>query len=225
MKRTVFVFAILVGAGCADILGLDELPLATEDDDGGRAPDSAPAETGPIVVPDSAVDGSADADALATGPCRVPGSVAWGGHCYLPVRPGLLRWDVAEARARDAGGYLAVPDSEEENTFLYALAVDAGLPAACPFDGGDYCGPWLGGFQPSGSVEPGEGWQWLTGQPIEVGPWSLGEPNNGGGDRPPGSEQAVAFHRRAGSSEGQWGDFPGTNTFYNIRGYIVEYDR
>ena len=71
-------------------------------------------------------------------------------------------------------------------------------------------GPWLGGFQPAGSVEPGGGWEWLNNEGgfgvEDMGAYTnwhppnsngaVGEPNNGY-NFTANPETAVEFQLRA----------------------------
>lgn len=83
-------------------------------------------------------------------------------------------------------------------------------------------GYWLGGFQPDGSVEPAEGWQWVSGEAIpapgsEFGyeNWASGEPNNSGG-----VENHLHYLGDWNPAlNDQWNDEPGTRAY----GYVVEY--
>src|SRR5215216_4699575 len=51
-----------------------------------------------------------------------------------------------------------------------------------PAGNGDSWGPWLGGLQPPGSIEPAGGWMWHTGEPFSFLGWNTGEPNNNAGN-------------------------------------------
>src|SRR6187551_3034226 len=74
------------------------------------------------------------------------------GHYYEAVlAPAGINWNDAKAAAEVRGGYLATITSAQENTFVHNLItaneywINAGV---------DSRGPWLGGYQPAGSLEP-----------------------------------------------------------------------
>jgi hypothetical protein len=49
---------------------------------------------------------------------------------------------------------------------------------------------WLGGVQPAAGVtDPIQGWLWVTGEPVDVGQWAIGEPNDGDADEQDHIEQ------------------------------------
>ena len=90
------------------------------------------------------------------------------GHFYEVVqRVGGITWGNANLAATNQGGYLATITSAEENAFVFNIATQI---ATVWYNG---FGPWLGGIQPAGSVEPGGGWSWVTGGAVhlqELGP-------------------------------------------------------
>ena len=107
-------------------------------------------------------------------------------------------------------GHLATITSLGEDTFINNLGIAAGLNEM-----------WVGGFQVSGSTEPGAGWTWVNGDGI-IDPtnatglnytnWLNSEPNNVNG------EDFLAI--RLGGNFG-WND---EGNLGNIVGYVVEYD-
>src|SRR5689334_22180557 len=81
------------------------------------------------------------------------------GHTYRVVaKPGLISWDSANSEASLAGGYLATIMSPAENAFVFSLIDNSTFWTQSANDHG----PWIGGFQPSGSAEPSGGWTWVT---------------------------------------------------------------
>ena len=65
-----------------------------------------------------------------------------------------MTWNDAKAYAESEGGYLATITSQDENDFVWnALVLNQGVD-----------NPWLGGFQPAGTAEPLDGWEWVTGE-------------------------------------------------------------
>ena len=149
-----------------------------------------------------------------TGPTEY---VVWlgNGHWYRveDVGPGGISWKDAQAAAASVGGYLATITSAEENAFAYTLA--RFVPEAWSNSGANGLGPWLGGFQPDGSVEPAGGWQWVSGETFSYANWAVGEPNNSGG------ENALQFMGSGLSMGPTWNDLSGNSP---IRGYVVEFD-
>ncbi len=100
---------------------------------------------------------------------------------YLPS--GNLNWFQAAYLAQEAGGYLACPTSEEENTFIFNLIKDRKFfwffPPFQAQEGGRGMnhgeigmGPWLGGYQPKGSPEPDGGWIWMSGEEMVYKNWA-----------------------------------------------------
>jgi hypothetical protein len=143
-------------------------------------------------------------------------------HYYEVVPAGDLPWATADVLATAsfiepiAGtriqGHLATVTSVDENTFIHSL-----LPTTHQY--------WLGGFQPTGSPEPGGGWQWVNGEgaiPTSTFPvpggysnWLGGEPNNASG----GTEHELTIGIFGSAL---WNDsIPGVGA---IGGYVVEYD-
>lgn len=59
--------------------------------------------------------------------------------------------------AEEQGGYLATITSSEENNFVFELIDHAEFWYKT---GPDDIGPWIGGYQPTGSAEPEGGWTW-----------------------------------------------------------------
>ena len=101
-------------------------------------------------------------------------SAGGNGHSYLPVKTDvLISWDEAQQFASNAGGYLATITSASENDFVYGLITS-------PLYWAGELGPLLGGYQPSGSVEPAGSWTWVTGEPWNYSNWAGGQPDNGG---------------------------------------------
>ena len=90
-------------------------------------------------------------------------------HYYetVYVSSGNLNWYQAAYLAEDAGGYLACPEADDENTFVFSLVDDDKFFWHFE-EGGDHygisIGPFLGGYQPDGSAEPDGGWLWISGE-------------------------------------------------------------
>jgi hypothetical protein len=123
------------------------------------------------------------------------------GHWYaLLSSRNPLTWSEADSIARQKGGLLACIGSSAENVFV--LSIDPKNPTWRDF------GPWLGGFQLPGSVEPDGGWRWVSGEVWDWAEWTetpVGEPNNAGcGD---GDEDRLHFVACQGG-EPHWNDAP-----------------
>ena len=134
------------------------------------------------------------------------------GHFYEVVqRVGGITWGNANLAATNRGGYLATITSAEENAFVFDIATQI---ATVWYNG---YGPWLGGIQPAGSVEPGGGWSWVTGEPFSYQNWAPLQPNNNN------NEDRIQFGGQADRSSA-WNDISQSNTNFT-RGFVVEYDR
>lgn len=139
---------------------------------------------------------------LTSIPCLAPALVCWlaltvqadvskeatwtvasggNGHTYRVVaKSNLISWDSANTEAQAAGGYLATITSAAENAFVFSLIDD---PAYWTQSANDH-GPWIGGYQSSGSSGSTNGWTWViaTGtsapETFSYTNWESGEPNN-----------------------------------------------
>lgn len=79
---------------------------------------------------------------------------------------------------------------------------------------------WVGGFQQPGSIEPGAGWSWVTGEPFSYTYWGGGEPNNAA----PGEHHLALDNRFFGANNPPgWGWNDNDPQFSNIIvGYVAE---
>jgi hypothetical protein len=94
------------------------------------------------------------------------------GHWYQWSRQASgISWTAARSQCTSRGGHLATPTSLPENQFVFDLT----LPTTSWLN---RFGPWLGGFQPSGSPEPAGGWRWVTEEVWDCTAWWPGEPTN-----------------------------------------------
>ena len=130
------------------------------------------------------------------------------GHFYDVVLS-TVPWTIAKVDAETAGGYLATITSAEEQAFIETLVTPYFINS-----GTGVAGFKLGGFQPAGSTEPGDGWQWVTAEVWSYANWAGGEPNNTGGN-----EAYLYLDERF---SWQWNDYLNVDAFYNPQGYIVE---
>lgn len=101
-----------------------------------------------------------------------PASAGGNGHAYAVVSfPSPTPFAEVADRATELGGYLATITSEAELSF-----VRSGVQI--PTFGGSTA---LGLVQGAGA-EPAGGWAWITGEPLVWTNWSVGEPNDAGGE-------------------------------------------
>jgi hypothetical protein len=146
-------------------------------------------------------------------------SGAFDGRFYQVVVAGGISWDAAKAAAEalehnEVLGQLATINSFAEDEYVHCL-IQATAGAATKE-------AWIGGFQSSGSTEPGDGWQWLNGEPIDplnttgsnYTNWQADEPNN---DTAPGNEKHLGAS--LGGNFG-WND---EGRLSNIGSYVVEF--
>ena len=163
-------------------------------------------------------------------------------HYYEAVhypKHGSINWHQGAYLAQDAGGYLACPTSEEENTFIFNLVNDRKFfhffpPYQEGGRGGNHyeigIGPWLGGYQIKGSPEPGEGWTWMSGEEMIYKNWAKDledgvidrdprdntQPNNSGR-----SDQRTIGFGEMNIPVPTWGDYmDGTGN----GGFVIEYE-
>jgi hypothetical protein len=132
-----------------------------------------------------AVSGSAQAQQPAVVQWRVVegGNGHWYGYDDNP-----MTWLQASDVAKDHGGHLLTLASAGEWDFVWGrFGATVGSDIV-----------WLGGFQPSGSREPGGGWRWMTSDPFEYTNWAEGCPNDNQVD---GNEDGLIT-----GSTGLWND-------------------
>ncbi len=142
-------------------------------------------------------------------------SAGGNGHYYEAVVSPGINWYNAGNLATNKGGYLATITSSEENAFIFALIkTNPGLWDQRPT--GNSWGPWIGGVQPPGSVEPAGGWSWVTGEKFAYSNWSAGEPSNGHG-----TEDRIHFWGEQAPVGDVWNDRPADD---GVQGFVIEYD-
>jgi len=142
--------------------------------------------------------------------CAAPTQWTVNGHWYEFIEYGSrLTWTQAYNDAISKGGYLATLVTQAEDAWVYKNIV---APARV-WSQGEY-GPWLGGFQVSGSTEPGGGWTWVNGDgAFSYTNWNSGEPNNSGTEN--------TLHMFKPVNSGMWNDVP-DNTQYGFNSYVLE---
>ncbi|MCA9102533.1 MAG: PEP-CTERM sorting domain-containing protein [Planctomycetales bacterium] len=148
--------------------------------------------------------------------------VQWpgNGHWYEAVNAEYnLTWFEARNAAIGKGGYLASIGSEAENEFVFSLIDDDEFWV---FGQGGYVpaawGPWLGGYQPTGSAEPDGGWTWVSGDPWDYTNWDRGQPDNN-----TGAEHYLQFHSIDGVRASTWNDWRVMHVDLGPHAYVVEY--
>jgi hypothetical protein len=147
------------------------------------------------------------------------------GVCYEYVST-ALDWEDARDAAATAthlidgvpvNGHLLTLNCADE-----AAWVQGSLPEAMNSEGA-----WIGLFQPTGSIEPSGGWEWVTGEAFggvgDYSNWAHSEPNNSentGTVTPYPDEDVAQILGGGGDSAFQWND--AHNSF--AMGYIIEYN-
>jgi hypothetical protein len=129
------------------------------------------------------------------------------GHYYELVDT-WLNWGTAKTTAESMTyngiqGYLATITSAEEQNYVMSSLQPAFV--------------WLGGYQLAGSVEPADGWSWVTGEPWLYSNWDSGEPSNSDSF----GHEENALEVRGGDRNYRWNDADGSNY---TKPFIVEYD-
>lgn len=157
------------------------------------------------------------------GPVKWATADGGNGHFYLPVAvPEGITWSQANGAASSVGGHLVTMTSLEENDFVLAQVRDDiywtkyGRTEAS-------VGPWIGGYQLPGSVEPANGWLWVTGEPFTYTNWGQGEPSNS--EREGANENAMHFLKLAPGRFAMtvWNDLP--EDYAEVHGYVIEFPR
>jgi hypothetical protein len=141
------------------------------------------------------------------------------GHWYRLTATGLT-WTQAEQAAVKLGGHLVTISDSAENTWVLGNFLP---PQPCNYPSS--CSVWIGLFQPAGSTEPNEGWQWLNGEPLVYSNWdtSGGEPNN---NPTFGNENAAVMWGPGAASccatgvSGTWNDYAGNHSGWVQHGVI-----
>lgn len=149
-------------------------------------------------------------------PVEWPTGQGGNGHWYkaMMVAPNGIDWATASNAAVNAGGHLATITAAAENAFVFELITNVYFWYVDGYSNG--AGPWLGGFQPPGSVEPGSNWCWVTGEPWGYAHWGLGEPDNVGGN-----QDRLSFFGYQTHVDSVWDD---RNSTTLEQGYVIEYE-
>jgi hypothetical protein len=128
--------------------------------------------------------------------------------------PSGINWNFAWDSALGHGGYLCTVTSQAENDFVFSL-VDSSLYWYERPSTGLLAGPWLGGTQDFGSIEPDSGWHWVTDETMDFRNWSPGQPDNQGGN-----ENAIHFGESTNVRVPTWDDASSLDGA--IRGFVRE---
>jgi beta-lactamase regulating signal transducer with metallopeptidase domain len=143
-----------------------------------------------------------------------PISAGGNGHFYQGVRmPKPLPWNEADGLAKLLGGHLVTITSAAENDFVFRLIDDD----TYWYHSYNWRGPWIGAVQPPGSVEPADGWTWVTGEPFAYTRWDAGQPNNFNGS----PEDRVHFGNQR-SRIPTWNDV--RENFEEVVSFVVEWE-
>ncbi|MBI4515325.1 MAG: hypothetical protein HY699_05860 [Deltaproteobacteria bacterium] len=148
------------------------------------------------------------------------GPVNWpdNGHTYQAVcAPDGITWDAAKTAAEAQGGHLVTITSAQENQFVFDLvdAPELWLSAGV----GPSSGPWLGGYQPPGSVEPAGGFRWVTDEPFGYTNWAPGEPN----DWAAGEDYLIFWSVSGPGRNSLWNDASVFGAGDLRNGYVIEW--
>lgn len=139
-----------------------------------------------------------DTDKARTAIAHPEDAVEFQGHWYkvFPDPDQELSWHEKKALCQDAGGYLAVIETQEEQKFIAKLADDRYLSLGA-----------------TDEEEEGK-WKWVNGAPFEYTAWMPGQPNNYA------NEDYLATY-----DYGEWVDVAGKGMdFWMPTGYICEWN-
>ncbi|MBU1701540.1 MAG: aryl-sulfate sulfotransferase [Candidatus Eisenbacteria bacterium] len=135
-------------------------------------------------------------------------------HHYLPVSaPAGISWDAALDSANVLGGYLATITSETENEFIFDLIDSSEYWLMRP--NGVLAGPWIGAYQPEGSVEPLGSWFWITGEEFSFTNWTADQPD----ERNNSNQDRIHYGESQGTMIPTWNDLGRVQA---LSGFVVE---
>lgn len=151
-------------------------------------------------------------------PVEWPVAAGGNNHLYdVLIFPGSISWGFAELDATQRGGHLATITSAAENDFIFQNLLLPNPNVWFPLPN-FLSGPWIGGQQLPNSVEPDQGFEWITGEPFVYTNWRDGEPSNNG---PFGAEDVIHFFTSNTTPEPTWNDADARGT--TRRGGVVAY--
>ena len=142
------------------------------------------------------------------------------GHWYsATIVPQGVTWESARDLATAAGGALSSLESVSERNFVFDVFSNSKMPAAFvqqAVGSVAWFGPWIGGYQEPNSVEPFDGWRWLSGDSFN--PAILYCCNN---DCGPSSEDKLHLYS---VDETSWNDLPSVVVCGNQPiSFLIEY--
>ena len=159
----------------------------------------------------SLIIGSASAQSTQAVEWKV--SEGGNGHWYR-LDSTQRSWSASQSQAELVGGHLVTIASAGEQTFV------EGLPG---LDEEGCAGPAIGLQQDSEGVEPGGGWRWITGEPLDYLMWGTigGEqnPDDSVGDVPNGTVDRAALWCPPWHD---WDDVPDSDEY--LIASIIEWD-
>lgn len=117
------------------------------------------------------------------------------GHTYYLLS--TATWMDSEAEAVSLGGHLVTINDAAEQEWVFDT-----------FGNFNSIGRtlWLGLYQEPGSIEPDQGWNWISGEPVTYTNWETGSPDNFEGN------QHFAYMYYQG--DGTWDDGRNDNAFF-----------
>jgi len=136
-------------------------------------------------------------------------------HTYQAVIAPGITWNQARDASIAKGGHLATITSKDENDFVFFIIQNTSYWSPCR---GNNFGPWLGGYQPSGSKNSSSGWAWVTGEKWEYTSWFPEEPNDYLGE-----EDKLFFYVNSCIPSPTWGDH--RNEGNGNTAYIIEWEQ
>ena len=139
-------------------------------------------------------------------------AIIYKGHDYVVVSYSEQNWDDATTHMIGYLGsnyYLATITDAAEEAFIESI-----LPDPSQIDRSEY---WLGGFQNPYDVgeEPGDNWNWVTGELWSYANWGPDQPDEWSGDL---NQRFLAID----SNTMVWGWDDNTSALWVIDGYIAE---
>jgi hypothetical protein len=160
-----WIGALLLLAGCRQILGIEALTAGEDEIDG--PPGVADAPVGGADAPVSGADAATVDGELSDGASTCPESyAAIGPKCYR-LSATATDWGTQEAGCLGEGAGLAKIEGVVENANLVSLVMSGGATIA-----------WIGlHFNPA----VGE-WTWSDGSTADYEAWAAGEENQGGSE-------------------------------------------
>jgi hypothetical protein len=115
------------------------------------------------------------------------------GHWYEVRDWGATGWANARFLAESVGGHLATLTTSAESVFASQRKISSTRTV------------YFGGFQTADACEPGCGWQWVTGEPMEFTRWGVSQPDDFNGPDGFDGEDVLGFWNTASLGD-LWSD-------------------